>query len=91
MLFSSLDYLLCPVILPVWHLHDWEPISYPMERKGKQNCQSVQICEIQFLLRYISAEMELKKHYIQIAQSKACQEVLNLSVYKTEFKKLSIQ
>jgi len=34
---SALDYLLCPAVLPAWHLHDWEPISYPMERKDRKS------------------------------------------------------
>lgn len=32
-LFSSADYVPCPVILPMWHLRDWEPISYPRAKK----------------------------------------------------------
>lgn len=35
--------------------------------------------------------MDVKKYYIQSVQSKAYQEVSNLSVHKTEFRKLLIQ
>lgn len=67
MLFSSLYYLLCQVIPPVWHLHDWEPISYPTKRKAEFSACANMHDTVS--LRYISVEWNGAEELLHLEHS----------------------